>query len=151
MNEIRHRVGIKAPLKDVYETVYQPDKLVRWWPARASGLAELGSRIELEFPGYPNHVWEIVELSPNKIVGMKFVSGPKPWIGSKLRFELIDTKDQVWVTLSHVTTDDTPTAAFQYFCTKWPMFLISLKEFLETGRGRPYPNDIKIQHDSPSG
>ena len=28
MNEIRHRVGIKAPVQNVYETVYQPDKLV---------------------------------------------------------------------------------------------------------------------------
>jgi len=27
------------------------------------------------------------------------------------------------------------------------MFLVSLKQYLETGQGMPYPNDIKIQHD----
>jgi hypothetical protein len=75
------------------------------------------------------------------------LSGPEPWHGSELRFEFNESNEQVFVTLTHAAGSKTPDAAFQYFCTKWPMFLVSLKQYLETGQGMPYPNDIKIQHD----
>ena len=32
-------------------------------------------------------------------------------------------------------------------CTKWAVFLLSLKEAIEKGEGRPYPDDIHIDHD----
>jgi uncharacterized protein YndB with AHSA1/START domain len=147
MNEIRHRVGIKANVQDVYEAVYHPSKLVRWWPAKATGTPNLGSRIELEFPGYPSFVWKIADLAANERVRLNFVSGPDPWRDSELFFEISETNKQVFVTLTHVTGPDTPQEAFQFFCTKWPLFLVSLKDFLETGQGNPYPNDIRIQHD----
>ena len=140
-------MGIKAALKDVYEALFLPDRLVGWWPQKASGSAEKGSHLRLGFPGYPDHVWELVDLSPNERVHMKFMFGPVPWKGTELVFTLKEGNGQVWVTLDHITTQETPADAFQYFCTKWPTFLVSLKELLETGKGRPYPDDIKIQHD----
>ena len=30
---------------------------------------------------------------------------------------------------------------------KWAVFLLSLKDALETGKGRPFPDDIHIDHD----
>ena len=147
MKEIRHRVGIKAPIQDIYEAVYQPAKLIGWWATAAKGSGQLGSSIELEFPRYPSHVWEITELTDGQRVRLQFLSGPEPWRGSELRFEFQPGQEQVFVTLTHITTSATPDSAFQYFCTKWPTFLVSLKDFLETGHGRPYPNDIKIQHE----
>ncbi len=147
MDKIRHRVGIKASVQDVYEAVHHPGKLTGWWATNASGGVEPGSQIELEFPGFPSFVWEIADLLPNERVRLKLISGPDPWRGSELIFELQETDSQVFVTLTHVTISETPQEAFQFFCTKWPLFLVSLKEFLETGQGRPYPNDIRIQHD----
>lgn len=147
MREIRHRVGIKTPLREAYDAVYQPAKLQKWWSTSASGPATIGSHLELEFPGYPDHVWEIVELTDSERVRLQLISGPEPWHGSELRFEFNETPEQVFVTLTHLTTEATPEEAFQYFCTKWPTFLVSLKQFLETGEGMPYPNDIKIQHE----
>ncbi|MDB4637486.1 MAG: SRPBCC domain-containing protein [Planctomycetaceae bacterium] len=147
MNDIRHRVGIKASIQDVYDATYQSPKLQSWWATSASGSEMVGSQIELVFPGFPNHIWKIVELSDNELVRLKLLSGPEPWHGSELRFEFQDSGEQVFVTLTHTTGTHTPDAAFQYFCTKWPLFLVSLKQFLETGQGMPFPNDIKIQHD----
>lgn len=147
MNKIRHRVGIKAPVQEVYEAMFHPNKLEGWWAAKATGGTGLGSQVELEFPGYPNFVWEIADLSDNERVCLKLVSGSDAWSGSELIFELEETPNQVFVVLTHVTTPETPQEAFQFFCTKWPLFLVSLKEFLETGQGKPYPNDVRIQHD----
>ena len=34
---------------------------------------------------------------------------------------------------------------FMHHCsTKWAVFLLSLKSLLETGKGAPYPNEIKL-------
>ena len=30
--------------------------------------------------------------------------------------------------------------------TKWAIFLMSLKSLLETGKGAPHPNDVKIDN-----
>lgn len=56
MDKIRHRVGIKANVKDVYEGVHHPSKQMGWWATKANGDASLGSKVELEFPGYPKFV-----------------------------------------------------------------------------------------------
>jgi len=146
MNVIRHRVGIRAPISEIFEAVHQPEKLSAWWATSARGTGAEGTKIELEFPGYPNHVWEISRILADQQVCLKLVSGPEPWRGSELQFDLLDEEGQVFLTLSHTTGEQTPESAYLYFCTKWPMFLVSLKSLLETGKGMPYPNDIKIQH-----
>jgi len=34
---------------------------------------------------------------------------------------------------------------FMHHCsTKWGVFLLSLKSLLETGKGSPHPNDLKL-------
>ena len=38
------------------------------------------------------------------------------------------------------------TVEFMHRCTKWGVFLMSLKALLETGKGAPEPNDIKIDN-----
>jgi hypothetical protein len=36
---------------------------------------------------------------------------------------------------------------FMAHCSmKWAIFMLSLREFVETGRGSPAPNDIKIDN-----
>ena len=102
--------------------------------------------IELQFPGYPDHLWEITELSEDETVRLRLLSGPTPWVGSELRFQFAEAPDQVFVTLGHFVGEETPEEHFLYFNTKWPTFLLSLKQYLETGTGMPYPNDLKIQN-----
>jgi hypothetical protein len=37
------------------------------------------------------------------------------------------------------------TGGVMHHCsTKWGVFLLSLKAFLETGKGAPWPNEIKL-------
>jgi hypothetical protein len=36
---------------------------------------------------------------------------------------------------------------FMHHCsTKWAIFLLSLKELVETGKGSPFPDDVKIDN-----
>lgn len=147
MSIICHKVGILAPISSVFSSTYHPEGLSKWWASDAHGNAEAGGTLTLCFPGYPDHEWEVAELQPSESVVLKFLSGPDGWNGSILRFAMQQDDKQVWLTLYHELPHDAPEEATQYFMTKWPMYLISLKSYLETGQGMPFPNDIKIQLD----
>jgi uncharacterized protein YndB with AHSA1/START domain len=146
MAVVRHRVGIKSAPSEIYEALIHPSRLTGWWATRATGEPRVRSQLDLEFAGLTHLVFEVAELEKDRRVKLRSVGGPDIWIGSELEFALQPAEKQVYLTLTHskVTADDD---SFLYFNTKWPMFLVSLKDFLETGRGRPFPNDIRINHD----
>ncbi len=79
----------------------------------------------------------------NTCIGLTCVSGPGPWQDCTLEFSLRQDADQVWVGLVHeneAASDDD----FLYFTTKWTCYLLSLRDLIESGAGRPYPKDVKI-------
>ena len=71
------------------------------------------------------------------------MAGPGSWQNSQLLFEIDQAEDQVFLTLTH-HNDASSENDFLYFSTKWTCYLLSLRDFVESGVGRPYPNDVKI-------
>jgi hypothetical protein len=99
----------------------------------------------LEFAGLAQLTFKVLDLVPDHRVGLKCVSGPSPWVGSALAVVLEPADDQVFVTLTHSNVDPAD-QSYLYFNTKWPVYLLSLKSLIETGKGTPYPTEPKI-HD----
>ena len=143
MSKVKHRVGIEGSIESIYECFTTNDGLAGWWATSASGVAEVGSNIELEFSGLAVLCFKYENLSVNDMVSLQCVSGPGPWQDSSLQFELQKSEQQIFVTLTHENKNSSE-GDFLYFSTKWPIYLLSLKELIEAGRGRPYPQDIKI-------
>lgn len=146
MATIRHRVGIKSPVQDVWEAITSPAKISRWWSSSAGGNSQAGSNLELTFDGLVTLTFAVIERVESRLLHLQNKGGPGAWDESHLEFELAKDARQTFVILKHynpqASEDD-----FQFFMTKWPVFLVSLKSYLETGQGRPYPNDIKTQVD----
>ncbi len=150
MSVIRHRVGIKGAVGDIFRAISEAEGLAAWWSGKATGSGALESEIELDFLGrYPNQLWKVVEWITHLRFRLRMMSSNPPWQGSELLFELKEAPEQVFVTLTHFTAEDISEDAFLFFSTKWPTFLLSLKDLIETGVGKPFPNDIRIQHDIP--
>ena len=143
MVKVKHRVGIKGPVESVYHCLVTNEGLSNWWATSSSGKAEIGETVDLEFFSLAVLSFRYLVLNINEIVKLKCVSGPGPWQDSELLFELQQSNDQVFVTLTH-QNESSSEDDFLYFSTKWTVYLLSLKEFVETGKGRPYPKDIKI-------
>lgn len=143
MANVKHRVGIKGHIEAVFQKLATSDGLAAWWASSASGEAVVGSRIDLTFTGLAVLEFEFTEIQANKTVCLNCVSGPGPWQGSSLIFKLEESDGQVMLTLIHRNSNATE-EDFLYFNTKWPVYLLSLKDLVEKGRGRPYPDDIKI-------
>jgi hypothetical protein len=110
-----------------------------------SGSGKEGSIIEFRFGG-GGPDFEVAELIPNQSVRW-WHSGriPKAWIKTEILFQLQPDKEQTFVRFTHSNWKEN--SDFLAHCSsKWGIFLLSLKAYLETGQGRPYPNDVQIDH-----
>ncbi len=143
MASVRHRVGIRGSPGEIFGSLVEPSGLTGWWATSASGSSVAGSALELTFGELVTLSFEIRDLKADSQVRLACSSELFPWRGSRLEFFLEEAEDQVFVTLTH-SNDDADDESFLYFNTKWPIYLLSLRDFIETGTGRPYPDDIKI-------
>lgn len=143
MARIRHRVGIIGGLNTIYRAMHEPVGLCSWWTTTTDGTPKIGEVLHLHFLDVVTLSFRIDALEENALIRLRCVSGPGPWRDCSLEFSFKQGEDQVWVELVHeseaASQDD-----FLYFSTKWPCYLLSLRDLIESGKGRPYPNDVKI-------
>jgi len=150
MIDIIHRVGIKAPPSKVYAALSTIEGVAGWWTRETSGVSRPGGTIEFQFssPGgerIGGMTMEVLALDPEKDVRWRCKAGPEEWIGTELDFKLTQEGDYTIVRFGHRNWREA--VEFTEHCsTKWATFLLSLKELVETGKGRPSPDDVKIDH-----
>jgi uncharacterized protein YndB with AHSA1/START domain len=145
MPDIRHRVVISAPLENVYEAIATTEGISEWWTRDgACGDSSMGSKIEFYFGSpEPAAVMEVTELDPEGEVGWKCVAGAGEWVGTTLTFHLTRNGDETVVLFTHAGWREA--SEFMAHCSaRWAYFLLSLKSLLETGKGTPFPNDLKF-------
>jgi len=145
MIEICHQVGVKASPEKVYEYLTTDHGLSQWWTNDVCGAGEVGSNIQFRFNG-GGPDFSVAELVPNELVRWKH-SGtiPNAWMETEILFQLCVDETQTFVRFTHSNWKES-TNFMAHCSTKWAVFLLSLKEVLETGEGRPFPNDIQIDH-----
>jgi len=145
MPAINHRVGIRGSMHDVYAALTTDAGLSRWWTTDTRGAGAAGSVIRFRFNG-GGPDFEVVELQPDTRVRWCHSGAmPEDWMGTEISFELAQADDQVFVHFRHSGWQ--AESDFMAHCsTKWGVFLLSLKDAIETGAGRPFPDDIHIDH-----
>ena len=144
MAKVVHQVGIKGDVNLIYKAMLEPEGLVAWWAETADGSPIEGETLNLHFSNVATLSFEIKKLVKDSLILFKCVSGPGPWQNCDLSFHFKQDADQTWVKLIHENTSATE-EDFLYFSTKWTCYLLSLKSYIETGKGMPFPNDLKIQ------
>ena len=86
---------------------------------------------------------KVVELEPGRLVRWEVVDGPPEWIGTHVRWDLRQDGDYTIVLFTHEGWREQ--VEFMHHCsTKWGTFLLSLRDYVERGAGKPAPNDLKI-------
>lgn len=141
--KVRHQIGVVGDINKIYRAMHEPERLDGWWATKTEGIPEVGRRLDLHFLDVVTLSFKVDALEENTFVHLHCISGPGPWLDSELAFSFKQDSDQVWVNLVHeneAASDDD----FLYFSTKWPCYLLSLRDLIETGNGRPYPNEVKI-------
>ena len=143
MVDILGKVGIKSSsTDDVYRALTTREGLSGWWTEDVQGDSKVGGVLQFRF-GAGGFDMKVLELQPAKRVLWQVVAGPEEWIGTKVSFDLKQTGD--WCIVLFKQQGWKEPVEFMHHCsTKWGVFLISLKSLLETGKGAPAPNDIKL-------
>ena len=146
MPDILHRVGIKSSSPDdTYKALTTCEALSAWWTDNTQGENKVGGVIKFRFGERGGFDMKVLELNPNKRVLWQVVDGPEEWIGTKVSFDLKQDGDYTIVLFKHQGWKE-PVEFMHHCSTKWAIFLVSLKSLLETGKGAPNPNDIKIDN-----
>ena len=145
MPDIRHRVAISAPLESVYEAVATPEGLSEWWTRDGvRGESSEGSKLRFFF-GQPDPaaVMEVTRLDPDGHVRWNCIEGADEWVGTTITFDLTQVDNETVVLFTHA--DWRSPSEFMAHCSaRWAYFLLSLKSYVETGTGTPFPEDLKF-------
>lgn len=149
MVDILHRVGIKASVGSVYQALATPEGVAGWWTNDAQGESVVGGTLTFRFSAGGVEIgsfeMKILELDPDQRVLWQVVDGPEEWIGTKTGFDLKQDGDYTIVLFKHEGWKQ-PVEFMHHCSTKWAVFLMSLKSLVETGKGAPSPDDIKIDN-----
>ena len=87
----------------------------------------------------------VLEAVPDKLVRWEVVDGPEEWVGTRISWDLRTEGDFTIVVFAHQGWRE-PVEFMHHCSTKWAVFLLSLKSLVETGKGAPYPDDLKIDN-----
>ncbi len=148
--DIIHRIGIKAPVAKVYAALSTVEGVAGWWTRETTGASTPGGSVNVRFLSPKGDEvgrmeFEVVRLDPNSAVQWRFRAGPEEWIGTDVTFDLSQDGDTTVVLFGHRHWREA--VEFTAHCSmKWSTFLLSLRALVETGQGRPSPDDLKIDN-----
>jgi uncharacterized protein YndB with AHSA1/START domain len=148
MMDIVHRVGIRAPASKVYAALATIDGLAHWWTRDTTGQSKADGSIVFRFHTQAGEelggfTMDVLELTPERKVRWRVKDGPQEWIGTDIEFALERQDDYTIVMFGHRKWREE--VEFMAHCsTKWATFLLSLRDLVETGRGKPAPDDVLI-------
>lgn len=137
MPNIVHRIGMEGTTAEaVYRAVATREGVASWWTEQVTGESTVGSVLHFDFgKGGPD--FQVLELTPPARVRWKCVSGPEEWVDTRIRFNISRQDGETVLLFTHGGWREE--AEFMYHCsTLWAYFLLGLKQFMESGRGRPY-------------
>jgi uncharacterized protein YndB with AHSA1/START domain len=149
MIDIIHRIGIRAPVTEVYQAIASVEGVAGWWTRETSGEARVGGRINVCFRdrGVEKGQMdlEVLNLSPAKEVQWRVTAGPPEWVGTDVTFSLSQEDEYTVLLFGHRNWREA--VEFTAHCSmKWATFLLSLRDLIENGEGSPSPDDLKIDN-----
>lgn len=150
MADIIHRIGIRAPAPMVYEAVSTTQGVAGWWTRDTTGEATPEGTVTTRFLHADGSEigrmdLRMTRLEPHREVRWRFTDGPPEWIGTEATFTLAQDGEMTILVFGHRHWAE-PGEFMAHCSMKWAVFLMSLRDLVETGRGRPAPEDVKIDN-----
>jgi uncharacterized protein YndB with AHSA1/START domain len=150
MADIIHRIGFEAPASEVYKAVSSVEGLSRWWTEEVTGESSPGGKVEFTFRTKSGDVigkmvMDVTGQDASKSVRWRCVDGPPDWIGTRFTFDLSEQDGLTILNFGHRGWAEAG-ESMAHCSMKWAVFLLSLKDYVQTGKGRPSPDDLKIDN-----
>jgi uncharacterized protein YndB with AHSA1/START domain len=145
---INHQVGVRASPEEVYKCLTETAKLAQWWTTDTRGNGTtVGDTLEFWFYGSFCQKFDVKELKPGKRVAWKSPKGQglDEWEETEVTFDMSTDEKQTFIQFRHSGWRES--TDFQGHCSmRWAVFLLSLKDVVERGKGRPVPYDLEVDY-----
>ncbi len=137
MPDILHRVGIAAEPMRVFEALTSVEGIRNWWVSETHGDASEGGAFQ-----FRGNRLQVTHADPS-LVTWRYSGAAKEWEPTEITFQLEWREGQTIVLFKQAGWRE-PVEFMHHCSTKWAVFLLSLKDYVEKGQGRPEPRDTKI-------
>ena len=165
MPNIHHQLIIEVSPEKIYKGITSTEGFAGWWTPDVTAKPEVGA--VARFPFGPDYFKEmrILELTPPELVRWQCIHGAEEWIDTVLSFRLEPCDEETILHGHSEMTDQVQqqtkkkgtlltfhhdnwkgySPMFAECNYTWGQFLRSLKLLCETGKGRPWPNQHKVE------
>lgn len=136
-------VGTTASAQTLRNALTTLAGLKAWWTDGTTGDTAPGGTIAFRFGGNGGFDMRVLKSNDSE-VQWECISGPSDWLGTRIEFEIRSESHQRKLMFRHAGwPSENP--HFHHCSTKWATFLLSLRDFVEQGKGRPFPHDVLIE------
>ena len=139
MHDVMFLIKIHASLERVYQAITTADGIRQWWTRDAAIEPKVGAAGEFGFYG-GRFVAKVTveELSPTTRVRWKVSNSA--WPGKDIEFNLKADGNDTNLLFAHRGFPHAD-GGYASATTRWGFYLLSLKRYLQTGKGMPNPDD----------
>jgi uncharacterized protein YndB with AHSA1/START domain len=139
MQDIMYLIKIHASSERVYQAITTADGIRQWWTRDAAIEPKVGAAGEFGFNG-KRFVAKITVEELNPVTRVRWKVANSAWQGNDIEFNLKADGNDTTLLFAH---RGFPRADEGYASatTRWGFYLLSLKRYLQTGKGTPNPDD----------
>ena len=142
MSDIVQELTIEAPPENVFHAITLPDEIAGWWSNHVTTEPKIGSLTEVRFENGGVFKMEITDLEVGKKVHWQVILSPHNWEESTITWDLTPISQGTRLLFGQHNLNDLLISEAGYSIEEgragWEYFLLSLKAYLETGKGTPY-------------
>ena len=139
LTQIFHEAPMKAPPSTIYAALTDPKLLARWWIPDTRGESRIGENLEFHIGDFCQQM-KVLALEQDRLVRWTATDQePADWSKTEIEFEIRPDGEKCWVRFRHIGLQ-ADMKRLPYYSLSWAVFLLSLKELVETGTGLPFPN-----------
>lgn len=137
MHCIKHLIHINAKPETIYKALSTIDGLSSWWTSLTSGESKINEIIEFRFDEPYYMRMKVLELLENRKVLWECIEAEEDWIGTLISFDIEGDGNNSILRFKH---DKWPTHDdfFSHCNLSWAKYLISLRLYIESGKGAPF-------------
>jgi len=137
MAEILHELSINASAGRIYRALSEQSGLSQWWKRDVIAEPVIGSIAEFTFNrGLITLQMKIVKLIPNRGVIWHCMGGDREWIDTQIAFDTHVEDKMTTLLFEHRGWRNTQ-GGFATCSFDWARYLMSLRSYLEKGKGYP--------------
>ncbi|MEO9943885.1 MAG: SRPBCC domain-containing protein [Paraglaciecola sp.] len=141
MHSILHKIVIETSTEKLFQSINSTKELSGWW----TKAEQDGEQITFLFGPDGEHqvIMSLITAVPDQEIKWQCLAGP--WADKgEFVFLISEHERGACLDFSHHGWEETDDF-YKHCNAKWGFFLVvSLKQYLETGKGLPHPNDPSI-------